>query len=159
VKIRSILLAAAFACALAALIGVLALPSSARAGNGTTITVYQLGGDTNPCTGDLELLNGRIVGLYHLFTDPSGGQHINGNAVMQDVTETDLTTGITLREMQASPFTFETTAGADEITIIGHFKLVGPGGEAFVFRYVAHLTLTPDGQLVVDFQQLTQECS
>jgi hypothetical protein len=152
----------AFASALAALTSGLVLADAARGDNGMTRTVAYYTGQTidlNPCTGEQELLQGRIVTLFHLFSDASGGQHLNGSAVAQDLVATGLTSGNVFHEVQASPFVVQTTAGANVVTITGHFKLVGPGGVSFVERVVEHVTVRPDGTVAASFDRIVFECT
>jgi hypothetical protein len=160
VKVRSA--AAVVAAVLAALAMVAPGVASAQ---GAEITVLEFSIDeptinANQCTGDLELLLGRIMILSHVVTDADGGTHIHGTAVMQQFTATSLTTGDVSHLIQTSPFNvFSAVVGASTSTIIGHFKHVGAGGVSVLFSAHAHFTLTPAGELVVSFDRFTVDCA
>jgi hypothetical protein len=115
--------------------------------------------DLNPCTGEEQLLLGQITLLYNMVVDANGATHVHGINVFQNFTATGLVTGVVYRFVQVSPFTIETTVGADVRTVQGVFRLVGPGGTAFVFRVLERFTLTPDGELVASVEFFSQECS
>jgi hypothetical protein len=144
-------------------VAALAVPVAAWSTDGVTRTVIEYTPDnptidSNPCTSEPELLVGTIVILSHEVVDATGGSHIFGVAVFQNFTATGLTSGTVYREIEASPADFETTAGAEALTIVGRFQLIGPQGLTFVARVVMHVTVTPAGDFVVSFERGGLEC-
>jgi hypothetical protein len=139
----------------ALILGVRPLPAQADViGNATDAYVTAIAS----CTGEPLVLEGTVHALIWLTQDQAGGVHVGGHLDFN----TEGTGSDGTRYLYVGEANVQTKGNPDdptEATVVINGHLVSPGpADNGTARLVAHLTVTPSGEVTVQFVKMEVEC-
>lgn len=115
----------------------------------------------NLCTGEPVLFSGKVVTVFRLGSDGSGGFHLVNHLSSKGVTGTGLVSGRTYR---ISPNGFHVTRNVEPpfpvnfTSVFNGQMITTDGSENFSIRIRQHLTVTATGEVTVDRFVVEMEC-
>ena len=118
----------------------------------------------NPCAnngaGELVIFQGN---LHALATFTINGNHVSGDVHFnpQGLTGIGTVTGTIYHAsgIVQLPFSGSVVNGQFQVTYIDYFRIIGPGpGNNYLVHNHAHMTITANGELRVDFENFVTDC-
>jgi hypothetical protein len=137
-----------------------ALATAAGAQGGTTTFSFTFDTTFPLCNGDPIHLNGTVLGIISETQTPTGGVIAAFHFQPQGVTGVDLVTGTVFHATGLTRgLTVSFPPGGGTETFINQFHIQATGGaQSYLNIELFHTTLTPDGTVTVEFDNVSSTC-
>ena len=133
---------------------VLASPASAA----TTHETFPFDDTITDCGNTIEV-SGDVVATFQTTATPSGGFILSEHFVPRGVTGTDEFGRTYHANGLTRDITVFTPAGGETFTAINRFHIVGTrGAPTFYIKETTHITVTPSGDVVANFDRFSVQC-
>jgi hypothetical protein len=138
-----------------------ALAAAASLAHAATTITRDIPFTADVVCGETIHLDGTIMGVFTETATPSGGLIVSFHFQPQGLTGVGSVSG---RTYHGTGLTRETTVfsppGGFTDTFINRFHIVGTGGNASLYETTtAHVTVAPNGQITVSFDNSSSTCS